>query len=483
MSAGVHFARVAWHAVLGSAGGLLRAWRQQVGWTQAYLAELVHASVTAVSSWETGARGIPLEMLELLDAEFGAGGCLVDLARAIGTRRADAGERLGGGEPGPRRYWGHVFDFAPGPVWAWLRPAGGLRLTGYGYSRLLAQHVDQVTGPDGVFMTAQYWDTQLPMQVMLAEPGWADFGRGTPPDWLGVPRKQSAGLRDVMLVNPSGPLVRYLGAEFRRRDRGAPATLWSRLQPLVEPEVWDRFAAAVRGGAGKPARATLYLTGEPRPPQTSAERRALHRRLRQARGMSQADAALAVTRLLAAGSAAGAAIRPVTEYQIKNYEAGRVSRLRYLPALLDMAYAAFGWSCYEPVPVRRLRPGLFEAAIPDFWMGPVTVTAEPVVALPEGGAIRFAWQQWQLDRDLPGMRAAFSFCRVRGYPPLRVQVPPGWTVIVHAGQHADALDASADWVPADDEAAAKVFDLYTTGWLRQIGRTKADLDRALARSR
>lgn len=429
-----------------SVSGLVRSWRSQLGWTQADLAEAIRASATAVSGWETGARRLPLAVAEQLDVEFGAGGFMVDLVRAIGALRAYRSDREGPVME-PRRFWGHIFDGPPGPVWAWLRPASGSQVRGYAYSRPLAQYVDEVTGPDGIFLTAPYWDPRLPLHVILAEPGWVDFGRGWPPDWLDVPRKQSADLRDLVVVNPRERLVDFLRAELRRRNRGDLAALWPLLRSSIDPAVWDRLEAALQRRERKP-----------RPPQSPQERRSLHRQLRHVRGMSQADAATAATRILASDGDLGP--RLVTQDQIRNYEAGRTSRVRYLPALLDRAYRVFGWSCYEPVPVRRRASGLFEARFPGFWTGPVTLSAEPATPFPQAGTITFSWRLNKLIRDLPAGPAAFSFCRTSGNPPLRVQVPPGWAVTAHAGQNPDALDANADWEPVDNAAGQEIFDIF-----------------------
>jgi transcriptional regulator with XRE-family HTH domain len=382
------------------------------------VAATLRVSVAAVSRWETGSRWISADLLTRLDAEFGAGGCLVDLVRAIGTPQ---GFRTGDGTDAvavPHRYWGHIFDGPPGPVWVWLRPASGSRITAYSYAGGVGLHTDAVRGPDGLFLTAASHDPQWPLHVTLGNPGWVDFGRGTLPEWL-------------------------------RSRTSSP-----RLQ-VVRPQLRDRTESAVRQGQGgdTPAAARLDVPDpESQPPATPEERRRLHRRLREARNMSQADAAAAATRLLATSTAKvraeSAPVRPVTRIQILDYEAGRTSRVRYLPALLDMAYGAFGWSCYEMVPVRRLDRGLFEARFPEFWTGPVCITLTSRAPTPAPGQVSFAGRRWKLDRQLAAGSSSFFFCRVSGDHPLRVQAPPGWRVAAHMGRDPDAQDASAGWVPA-----------------------------------
>jgi len=200
----------------------------------------------------------------------------------------------------------------------------------------------------------------------------------------------------------------------------------------------------------------------------------MHRRLRTARGLSQSEAAKAGTELLGRD-----AVKPVSLDQIHNYEAGRASRIRYLPALLDRVYGAFGWTCYEPVPVTRVRPGQFRVVFPHFWLGPVCVTASPVEIDAPGGEIIFTWSKWQLVRDLAATTTSFTFYCMPDASILEVRAPRDWKIEAHMGQDPDALDANGDWVPADGAADDEIFERNIAGWLRTIGKTTDDLERAL----
>jgi len=465
-------------SALSSPGMLLRAWRTEMGWTQDDVARTVRVSRAAVTSWETDARRIPARALADLDFAYVAGGCLTDLVLAIGFPQGSYG---GSWVAGLRRRWEHVFLGEPGPVWAWVRPAAGDRVAGYSRMGLLGMRFDEVTGPDGIFLTQPYASSRLPLRVMLTEPGWVDFGRGTVPSWLERPFKTSAGFADVEVIIARHPVIGCYVQRFRDRDRGAPETLRDRLRTLVGPERWDLLESQVRRCELPSEEAHQNAGTDPRPPGTAEERIVLHRWLREARGMSQADAAAAASALLAAAGHAGE--DRITRQQVRNYEEGRASRVPHMPALLDMVYSASGWSCREPVRVTRTEAGMFEAAFPGWWVGPVCVTAVPSAAFPSTGSLTLISRNRRSDRPLTGAGSrapvTVEHLRLPGEPPLRLQAPPGWRLQAHMGHGAGAIDADTIWRPADAEAAGRLFELSVQAWLRQLGRTEADLERAL----
>lgn len=460
--------------MLESPGSLLRAWRLQYGWTQADHADALGVTAGAVSAWERGIHQVPTDVLARTDALYGAGGCLADLARAIGTPTAHQA-----GDEGwqPRRYWGYIsFPAPPGPVWAWIRPAaGGCEVSACVYVSALGMRLREKTGPEGVLLVSPYQDPRWVLHAVLAEAGWVEFGRGVPPDWLGLPTRHYVPSRDAEFVKPRD---RYIGSfieALRARDHGDPATLRDRLRDMTGPARWDALEAQVRDGQPAPELLPKSgLPGDPGPPRSPDQRRALHRRLREARGMSLEDAAGAVTRLLPKGA------RPVTLSQVFNYESGRTSRVRYLPALLDRAYGAFGWSCLEAVPVRQSGRGLFEVAFPEFWTGPVTIAASPRASQSVPGTITLTMRAWRHHHHLPPGPLTLWYCQVPGEPPLRVTVPPGWRVDAWMGRGPDAEDANdGDWELADEALADEVFAATVPGLLAVIDRTPADLARAL----
>lgn len=139
----------------------------------------------------------------------------------------------------------------------------------------------------------------------------------------------------------------------------------------------------------------------------------------------------------------------MTRQQVRNYEEGRASRIPYLPALLDMTYGAFGWSCREPAAVTRTGTDTFEAAFPAWWAGPVSVTAVPVSAFPEPGFLRLGFRDREWQCPLPTVPAGpdsaaevtAEHVRTPDEPPLTVRVPAGWRVQACMGQAARAIDA------------------------------------------
>jgi len=201
----------------------------------------------------------------------------------------------------------------------------------------------------------------------------------------------------------------------------------------------------------------------------------MHRRLREARGLSQGEAAVTASEMRGLDTSA----KPVTLDQIHNYETGRASRVRYMPAILDRAYGGFGWTCYERVAAKTVLPGRFRVVFPRFWLGPVCVTASPPAGDPFGGEIAFAWSKWRLVRNLPAKATSFTFYCMPGAWTLDVQVRPGWKIEAHMGQNPDALDANGDWVPVDETASNEIFDQFVVGWLRTVGQTSDNLARAL----
>ncbi|GIH15442.1 helix-turn-helix domain-containing protein [Rugosimonospora africana] len=478
---------------LDSPGALLRAWRQHAGWSQGEVAVALHVSSATVSSWETGARRIPLPMLERLDHEYFAGGCLVDLVRALGTPdgyRIDLPSRDAGGvstQRIPRTYWGHLFSGSAGPVWVWVRPASGARVRGSCYAGAVGVRVDEVAGPPGVFLTGAFMDYEWALHAVLAEPGWVDFGRGVPPEWLGAQIKTFNQFRDLEFINPHPRWLRFCVDSLRLRDHGDPSTLRERLGELIGVSNADRLEASYHRcvGQASPAPATaephrdrhVTVSGGPagpRPPATQDQRRALHKRLREARGLSQSEVAAGLTVL-------GGTARPVSLHQVHNYESGRskAHRLPQLPAMLDVLYGGWGWTCFEAVRVRRVAQRVIQATFPSWWRGPVRVSVHPQIPAVAGEGITFSWwPSMSADRELGAEPAAFTVCRVSDEP-LRVQVPDGWSVQVHMGYDPDAVDANDDWVPASELAGDQIFDHVLGGWLHLISKTKADLDRAL----
>lgn len=375
-------------------GALLRAWRIQQGWTQLDLARLADVTATAVSAWELGSRVVPVDVLEIMDRAFGAGGALVDLSRSLTLQRARIGtdpdpDRL----IGPRRHWGRAFAEESGPVWAWVRPGSGSSVRGFVHAGEAGYRLDADAGARGVFAVLPPPGPRAIVRVTLDAPGWVTFGRGAPPDWLDVPIAAGAALE---------------AAELAAHEHAV-------IGPLA--------SSADEHGPGR-----------------VADARALHRLMRERRGLSQADVATQASRLLGAAPASS-----VTAMQLSNYERGRRSRVRHLPAVLDVIYGGFGWSCFEQVAVKPLKSGRWRADFPEFWHGPVCVTLRaPGAALP-AAPVAFTWSAREHEADIPAgaARLAYSLIRMPGDGPLHVSAPEGVSVSAAMGLARDGAAAPA----------------------------------------
>ncbi|WP_076258225.1 helix-turn-helix domain-containing protein [Intrasporangium flavum] len=456
--------------MLSSPGSLLRAWRRASGRTQAELAQRLGVTSAAVSAWETGVRGIPVPALEQLDDVLAAGGCLVGLCLALGTMLLE-----------PRTRWGHAFREGSGPVWAWVRPRSAGRVRGLARLRVVAFGLDHEVGPDGLFVVAPRLDPNWTVSVQTETPVWVDFGRGVPPDWLGVPRVSSVGLRDIVLTHPSDPMLDLLLDSVRRQAGGDTESLRRRLRGLVEDVRWDALEEQWRKGTDL---VPPQGGDDAAPPRTPEGRRALHRRLRAARGMSQADAAAATTRLLQSRVRrphhAREVPRAVSAMQIHNYETGRRGRVPHLPALLDLAYDAFGTSCFEPVRSTDLRPGALGVAFPDFWVGPVTVTARPLLRAGAPGPMTLRWRGRLRQEQLCSAPVTLGCVRLAEDGDLIVSLPPGWRLDAWMGHDPRARELVSDWVPVSPEAGRAAVERVLSSVCRAVGVAEEDLRRAIA---
>lgn len=456
--------------MLSSPGSLLRAWRRASGRTQAELAERLGVTSAAVSAWETGVRGIPLPALEELDVVLAAGGCLVGLCVAIGTMLLE-----------PRTRWAHAFHDDPGPVWAWIRPRTPGRVRGLARLRVFAFGLDHEVGPEGLFMVAPRLDPNWAVTVQTEEPVWVDFGRGVPPDWLGVPTVSSVGLRDIVLTHPSDPMLGLLVDGVRRLGGGDGTALRVRLRALVDAARWDALEAQWRRGTDVEPPCGV---DEPAPPRTPEARRDLHRRLRAARGLSQADAAQVATRLLGgregrAPVPGAAAPTAVSAMQIHNYETGRRGRVPHLAALLDRAYDAFGTSCFEPVRTTDLRPGAVAADLPDFWLGPVTVAARPVGRAAGPGPMTLRWRGRLRQVLLCSAPVTLECLRLPDDGDLTVSLPAGWRLDVWMGHDPGARELVTDWVPVSQDVGRAVVERVLTSVRLAVGVSEEDLRQAI----
>ncbi|GAB3883814.1 helix-turn-helix domain-containing protein [Terrabacter terrigena] len=457
-------------SVLTSPGSLLRAWRKGSGLTQVELGEQVHVSAAAVSAWETGVRGIPARALDQLDTVLRAGGCLAGLSRSIGTSALE-----------PRTRWSHAFHGSAGPVWAWVRPPRAGRVQGLARLRVFALGIDHEVGPEGLFVQAPRLDPNWAVTVHTQTPVWVDFGEGVPPDWLGVPRISSAALRDVVLSHPGDPMLTLVVDSVQGLAGGNTGALRTRLRRLVDAQRWDLLEAQWR--RGEDAAPPPVASDGPRPPRSAEGQRALHRRLRNARGMSQAETAAAVTRLLherlPTAPVTGHRRPAVSMMQIHNYESGRRARVPHLPALLDRAYDAYGFSCFEPVRTSRVRHDTVATIFPDFWLGPVTLAVRAVTEEAGPGPLRLSWRNRRIEVPLASASLSLGCLRFPEDGDLTVRLPQGWTADVRMGYDPDAVELVTDWVPVSPEVGLAVVDRVVSSLGLAVGVSESDLQWAV----
>jgi hypothetical protein len=120
-----------------------------------------------------------------------------------------------------------------------------------------------------------------------------------------------------------------------------------------------------------------------------------------------------------------------------------------------------------------------QVAFPDFWIGPITITLSPSTSLPAAGEVIFSWQRYKHVGEVSGEPTSFTFCRVSDDAPLQVEFPSGWKLDAYMGHDPEAVDANRDWGPRDLASGAEIFDENSEGWLRMLGKSRADFDRAL----
>lgn len=436
---------------------LLHTWRTQVaGCGQATVVAEIGVSAGLASMWETGARRISIDHLRRLDGLHSADGALVDLALALDTPQ---------GLP-PRTLWAHNPQGPSRPHWAWLRPRPGEgRVDALLLWGAFAFDCSAPCDDRGFFVTSPVSMPNPPVWVHLRAPGWVDFGQGRIPDELGVPafeavtaaRLSTGGQSPVGLVDPS------VVTRFRREPRfaeavvdffGLKAELIRQVFSAVEPK---NYMADLTTDPPGPVAATRPFDGP-----------AL-RALREARGLSQADAAQLASDMLPD--------HPVSEDQVRVLERGGNPRPRLLRSRLDTAYRGDGVTGVEDLDVAGTRSP-YAIEFPPFWIGPIWVALEGDDPAP--GRVELAFGRHR--KHVMARPGVTLTCR-RSIPekePLVVSCPPGWRVDAGVGHRPEARDVNWGWRDVNDASTrgdAPVHELF----LGLFGRTRAEFERLLAR--
>jgi len=382
--------------------GLLRTWRAEVA---ALPASDVAASLgvgrSAVANWESGLRSPAPEVLVALDALYGAGGALVDLAGALGSP----------GGLDARAEWWHNYNAAGGPVWAWARcETASMRLQlRWGP---LSLRVERRCDHRGMIVTVPASVANPPVRAEIDPPGWVDFGQGRIPRQLGIPRVNA--LAHVHLADPADHALWIIASRLRPALDGDGRWL-DKLKALLG--LRDDLIDEALTQAGPPV-AVTDLTDRTLSPSRDAPyvwNGARYRRLREARGLSQLDAAKQAGALTPASG--------VTDDQIALLEAGGHPRIPDLAARLDVIYGADGHSLCQALSTTATGEGTIAISPPPWWTGPIwLVPSADDTTVP--GQIVLRWPPWQQQLRLhPG--TALTTRKAPGqHQPLIVEVPP-----------------------------------------------------------
>ena len=441
--------------VLVSEGNLLRAWRTRIyrrsqSQTVASLPPGVRVSTASLSQWESGAVLPPNEHVLALDELYGAKGALRGLTWAMGTPRGLA----------PRQRWEGNYPTSATDVWTWIRPSSGRRsvdaLLEWGP---ISMHLARRCGPEGVIVTSPASLPNPALVVTIRSNGWVDFGVGPIPRELGAPVVN--GVLHIRFHAGAVPLLNHFVQRAKRRFSLNGDWRLAINQAVTNRHDLVESALAAPGGKWE-VRDRTEIEPVPFPP--SGFTGDNYRRLREARGLSQREAADAATELDPA--------IPIKPSDIESCERGRNVQRQGLRPRLDMVYGADGYSCVEVVPVRQLRQS-WTVDTPSYWVGPVSIAASDPARGDVEGTLTLRWNAWEFKvkvrsgaplglRQAPGATSQ-----------LEVLPPPGWKVAAAIGRHPGAGDANKGWLPRDD----RVFVDVERTWSRILGRRYGDKER------
>lgn len=429
---------------------LLSRWRSECGVSQTWLAEAIGKVKGAVSQYENGRITAGAEVVGSIDAALGADGVLIDLAFALRTPESLR----------PARTWRHNFEPGGGPVWAWVRAAGAVRVVscrfGWGPARVA---VTEPAGADGVIVTSPLSVPNPAVTVDLEQPGWVDFGRGVPPSWLPIPvvdaghMVQPSSQQDYTLRLVSDRLRQVLIAD----DRST-----AELAAFLGYDV-DVLQAVVGRTRERPDPFVRPRPAMSRQPPSGARLQTI----RTGRGMSRDDVVRGAARHPGAAEA-----RPVTEDRIRAAENGTPSFNGDLLARLDMVYRCDGELTYQALGTAS-GEGL-SITFPSYWTGPVWLSFQPLEK-PELDVI-LRWDR--LLRPIKMTGPTSVTCRKSSLPqcPLEVAHTSLPCVVTFGiGKDATAVDVNDAWQSGDRYATEELFEDVLKGIAALAGRSTAEL--------
>lgn len=413
---------------------VLRRWRSMVlGLSQEDGARKLRVSRPHLANMESGARSVPRDSWGDLDKAYEAGGLLESLLRASAVTSLP-----------PRHLWSHPYDHEPRRVWMWLRavaPNTPARIT-WGPMSL---SIGALPHPEGLIVTSPTsWEN--PQAEVHFDPGtglgWAGFGSGVVPEQFGVDqldgaaavssppweysslvRRLQTALKGLGKLDWDWSEITGLASYFKIREDAIP-----HLSSVMPGDSPLRVAGdhPLLPAAGSPE-VRLILPGE-------------LKRLREDAGWKIAELARHASQLEHAPA-------PVSEDDVRGAEAGRTSRHEYLLAMIDRTLGLDGRSCLAPVPPKGRNRGTITVSFPAFWIGPVYL--QFVSRQPERRQRRMTltWGPWRRRLDVSPGAVVTTRRSTLDAPPLRVDLPPGWTVLAGLGWPPGAHDVGEGWRP------------------------------------
>lgn len=438
-------------------GWLLRTWRVKVaGVAASDAAAALGVGRSTVANWESGLRRPNHDALAALDALYRADGALLGLAGAFGSPRG----------LDPRSEWWHNYSPGGGPAWAWARCEQAAAVVELQLRwGPLALRVQRRLDSRGLIVTVPASVPNPPVHARIDPPGWIDFGQGRIPRSLGV--STLGALAHVHLADP------------------ADHALWitvDRLRPVLNRD--GRWVDKLKGLLGQrgdlvsdaltqsaPPTAVTDLAGHApsgsRAPCTWSGSR--YRALRQARGLSQAEAAARATALAPALG--------VSDDQIALLEGGGQPRVPDLPGRLDVVYRADGQSLRQAIPTLSADDGTMTISPPSWWVGPIWLTPraekKAVDAMPREVVLR--WPPWEHRVRLqPGTTLTTRKAPDQDQP-LTVDLPAGWKLSAGLGARPDAIDINHGWHAIDTTSADRIFNYYHRVYLQLFDKAQSDL--------
>lgn len=446
-------------------GRLLGTWRRRVaGLTQTASAGRLDPppATGALSMWEHGRRRPSWRRLGELDAAYGAGGALVDIAAALDTPQ---------GLPS-RRVWTHNFSDEGGPVWAWLRPATAGRLQAVLRWGAFGLDLRERCTARGLFVTVPTSMRNPAAWVILRAPGWVDFGRGRPPAALGIPIIEALDHATVTDGPHSAAGLVSRAVSERYRSDAAFATEVQRLFG-ARPDIVDRVFSTSTGWqqildvGPAPARRGRRAGAQTLPSATFSG--AQYTALRVARHMSLREVADAATALQPD--------IPVSDDHVRRLEGSGAPRLPRLRSRLDAIYRADGRTCTETITPRRdpTIGGRWVLEFPGYWVGPVWLQVDgPAGATAD---VVLEWEDSYLPLRVHPGRLLTCRRAHRAAPPARLSLPAEWTLsAAGVGAREHAVDINWGWYGLDAEAdSTPVHERF----LALFGRTLDELHEAI----